>query len=81
MDSTLPHIALEMVHLIGDVIQLALRVTRIKVTAPSPHNHVDRFDKALFTYLVHGMSINDADSHPILLGFSFTRLASRHQLV
>ena len=50
-----------MVHLIRDGIQLALGVTGIKVTAPSPHDNVDRLDKAPFTYLVHGMSISDAD--------------------
>src|ERR1700683_4038405 len=54
-----PHIAPGMVHLIRDGIQLALGVTGIKVTAPSPHDNVDRLDKAPFTYLVRGMSISD----------------------
>jgi hypothetical protein len=56
-----PHIAPEMVHLIRDAIQLALGVNGIKVTAPAPHIEVDRLDKAPFTYLVRGMSVNDAD--------------------
>jgi hypothetical protein len=56
-----PHIAPEMVHLVRDAIQLALGITGIKVTAPSPYDTVDRLDKAPFTYLVHGMSVSDAN--------------------
>jgi hypothetical protein len=56
-----PNIAPEMVHLVRDTIQLALRTTGIKVTTPSPHISVDKLDKAPFTYLVRGMSINKAD--------------------
>jgi hypothetical protein len=56
-----PSITPEMVHLIQDAIQLALGITSIKVTAPSPHDNVDRLDKAPFTYLVCGMSISNAN--------------------
>lgn len=56
-----PNIAPEMVHLIRETIQLALGITGIKVTAPSPNEQVTKLNKAPFTYLVRGMSVAEAD--------------------
>ena len=57
-----PDVAPEMVHLIRETIQLALgpMQTKVKVTAPSPHSQVNRLDKPPFTYLVRGVTNEEA---------------------
>jgi hypothetical protein len=55
------HVAPEMLHLIRETIQLALGITGVKVAPPSPNEDVHQLNKPPFTYLVHGLTINEAN--------------------